>query len=347
MNIMSNKPCNYDCDYCFANKEMTKTDDPDLFITMENFKKAVEFSIKSKEYNIGIIGGEPTLHPKIRKLIKYALDQKQLRAVTLFTNGHDLSVLDGLWSEKLNVVLNYNAMETIGKKEFQNVTSNIKEAFKDYSKRNRITLGVNMYKENFEYLDIIDTLKEINYQRELRVSIAVPRDKSVGSLQYFRNMKRSVFEFFKELDLIDIVPVYDCNLMPECITTREEKEWLRELGKKMKSKRPSNLISHSMCRPVLDVLPDLRAIRCFGMSEDHSVKIENFKNTEQIRGLFTKNIDNVAVNIPMDDECLNCKSFHTGQCIGGCLGFKTSAINSLRQTIHTVSKGVIVGDTSN
>ena len=58
-NIMLTYRCNLHCPYCFANEFVNKekTD-----ITIRDFLKAVSFITRTESY-VGIIGGEPTVHP--------------------------------------------------------------------------------------------------------------------------------------------------------------------------------------------------------------------------------------------------------------------------------------------
>lgn len=340
MNIMMLKPCNCKCPYCFADDVIEGTSGckkENQLMTMEDFKTAIDFAVASGEVSIGLIGGEPTLHPEFREFVTYVLGREEIKEVTLFTNATKLEVLDGLWGSKLHVLINFNAIETIGSSMFKIVKENIINAFKDLGKRDKITLGVNMYKVDFEYMDMIEVMQEIKYEKTLRVSVSVPMDKSIDLLEYFKSMKPSVFEFFRALEDIAVLPRYDCNLMPACVITEEEAKWL---GKFMKL-GPSNLLQPSTCLPVMDVLTDLTAIRCFGMSEDLKVSIKDFKTTKQVRGFFEKNTDHVACNIPSHTVCKNCKKFFTGECNGGCLAFKQRKINELRKEIASKTGGVI------
>ena len=59
-NIMLTYRCNLNCSYCFANEFVNKKN-TDINVT--NFRKAVEFFTRAGDVSIGLIGGEPTLHP--------------------------------------------------------------------------------------------------------------------------------------------------------------------------------------------------------------------------------------------------------------------------------------------
>ena len=59
-NILLTYSCNLRCPYCFANEFVGKENTD---ITIENLLKVVSFITRTGPANIGLIGGEPTLHP--------------------------------------------------------------------------------------------------------------------------------------------------------------------------------------------------------------------------------------------------------------------------------------------
>ena len=83
-NIMINEVCNLQCPYCFANKYVNGDTSTD--ITYANFKKAVDWVNRgetAESWNpniepprIGVIGGEPTVHPQFQDLLMYAVGQE-------------------------------------------------------------------------------------------------------------------------------------------------------------------------------------------------------------------------------------------------------------------------------
>ncbi|MBT8489822.1 MAG: radical SAM protein, partial [Deltaproteobacteria bacterium] len=81
-NILLTNYCNLNCPYCFAGKMMSRKGNN---ISVHNFKKAVSYLKKNREKHVGIIGGEPTLHPRFLDLMTYVIEQGF--KVQLFTNG--------------------------------------------------------------------------------------------------------------------------------------------------------------------------------------------------------------------------------------------------------------------
>ena len=65
-NISLSSRCNLHCPYCFAHETMGAGSGD---ITLENFDAALEFLTRTGPVNIGLIGGEPTLHPHFDEIV--------------------------------------------------------------------------------------------------------------------------------------------------------------------------------------------------------------------------------------------------------------------------------------
>ncbi|NLO47469.1 MAG: hypothetical protein GX111_03990, partial [Clostridiales bacterium] len=80
------------------------------------------------------------------------------------------------------------------------------------------------------------------------------------------------------------------------------------------------------CTPVIDILPDLQAIRCFGLSEYTKQDIRNFSNINELRNYYIRTTDVPACGLWTQDDCAGCYSREIGDCSGGCLLFKAKQI---------------------
>jgi sulfatase maturation enzyme AslB (radical SAM superfamily) len=332
-NVMINKVCNLKCPYCFANEFVNKEDKNN--ITEENFKKAIDFIVKSGRDYIGIIGGEPTLHPNFEKLAYMAINHDNIREVRIFTNGITLDKYIKLFSHhKVTALINLNSPNDIGKKNFDKVISNLMEFEKYNYIEPNMTLGINMYKPDFDYEYFLDTATRFNV-KGVRVAIAVPNNiaesRNSDPLEYFSEMKPRIFQFFKELKKLGIVPSYDCNLMPLCITTDEEKEFLKSFTV---LRQQINLNNNPLCDPVIDILPDLKMVRCFGCSEICKADMEHFERIQQVSDFFAKSIDVPASLIDASPKCKTCLYQNTGRCTGGCIAFKQQKLIKLKYMIN-------------
>ena len=192
-NIMINEVCNLRCPYCFADEFVNKAPKE---ISTDDFHKAVEFALSSgNNERIGVIGGEPTLHSNFKELMTILIDDPRVSDVTVFTNG---TRVDHYYNEfghpKVHMLLNCNSPSNMGRTEFDKMCSCIDALIKERHFKDRLTLGINMYKPDFEYEYIIELLKKYSL-RSLRTSVSVPNDPYFIShpLDYFKLMKPRVF----------------------------------------------------------------------------------------------------------------------------------------------------------
>lgn len=324
-NIMINKVCNLKCPYCFANEFVNcESEDNPNNMTLENFKKALDFSLyNNPNERIGIIGGEPTLHPKFSEFMEILISDDRVKNVVLFTNGVNLrKYANYIANPKMHVLVNLNSPNDIGEMAFNKSIESLDYLINDLYLTSKISIGINMYKENFDYTYMIDTLKRFNL-RNVRTSISVPNTdelRSLSSLEYFLKIKPRVMEFFKECLKINVSPRFDCNLLPLCLVNDEEKELFLKF-KDLDSK--SNLLCGPTCNPIVDILPNLKAVRCFGCSNlKDEVSIEDFSNLKDLHMYFSKTIDHKLSDKVADSLCNDCYKHKTLQCTGGCLAFK-------------------------
>jgi sulfatase maturation enzyme AslB (radical SAM superfamily) len=340
---MINEVCNLKCPYCFANEFVNVKQTDHLThnnITLENFDKAVKFALTEENPRIGIIGGEPTLHPQFKEIMERLICDDSITDVVVFTNATYIEKYFKLLThKKIFMLINCNSPSDMGQAQFDKMVENLDTAINEYYMKDKITLGINMYKPGFEYDYILKLLDKYGLAH-VRTSITVPNTedkKEFDVLEYFRSMKESVFKFFRELEKRGIMPTYDCNYMPTCVPTQEEMKWLEKFWDlEDKSKRRCNITDCSKCSPVIDILPDLNAVRCFGMSREHKVPISKFGNIAELRDYYLNYFDSFAYNIYSSEKCKTCEQREKMQCMGGCLAFKANKIRNARQYFDTL-----------
>ena len=333
-NIMLTYRCNLNCPYCFANEfvNKTKTD-----ITIENLMKAINFITRKGNSVIGLIGGEPTLHPGFPVVMEILTDTPKVIGVNLFTNGllMDQYIPQIIHPKVRFILVNCNSPQMIGENAFARIQKNLDLLTQQIDNRNRVVLGINLYSDDMDYSYIIELLQRYNMHR-VRISLTVPDFSTCGEvdvLDYFNKRKGFLLEFFRRMDDIQVVPHYDCNVPPYCIWTEEEKEWLKAYVSKYPDIKSNLTGYHSRCKPVIDILPNLQAVRCFGMSDFSKVSLEDFKTDYDIYNYFKNEIDSIGYKLPGCEKCQGCYEQQTRQCVTGCLGFKSNRIRSCNQII--------------
>lgn len=314
-NIILTSRCNLSCEYCFAH-ELTESDAGD--IKMDDFMQILDFAGADGE--IGLIGGEPLLHKQINDFISILNDRYDVRRVLLFTNGIFLDRLDmRLLLSKTSVLVNVNSSSVIGSVAYEKMKNNIC-ALLDFLPKSRVTLGINIYKENQDFGDLVSLIRELGVKR-VRVSVVIPKDKGEGAFGYFARMKKTLLSLVKTLGSLGVCPAYDCNAIPECVYTKKEKELLASLPYENELERKIFMGEASVCAPIVDIYPDKSAARCFGMSE-YKVKIDDFENINDLKNHFFMEIDARLVHKRSKDACKNCYKNKVFGCFGGCLCYK-------------------------
>lgn len=327
-NIMLTYRCNLHCSYCFANEFVNKQNTD---ITFENFEKAISFLTKTGSSHIGLIGGEPTLHPKFGEMMERLISNERVDGITVYTNGLLLQhYIPLLTDPKVRILINCNSPAVIGERAFQTIRNNLDKLITEKGIRDRINLGINLYSDDMDYEYMVELLKRYALHR-VRISVTVPDFSACGKvdvLEYFKSRKQFLLGFLRVMDSIQVVPYYDCNKPPYCIWTDEEKKWLESYVAKYPI-QDSNLIgNHSQCFPVIDILPNLQAVRCFGMSDYLKLNIDDFKDVPDIANYFINSIDSNAYKISACADCRECYERNIRHCTAGCIGFKAAQITA-------------------
>jgi hypothetical protein len=129
-----------------------------------------------------------------------------------------------------------------------------------------------------------------------------------------------------------VITGFDCNFLPSCVLTEDEYESVRgpkEIFRQALDRRYSQTFWERAivcdihnCTPVVDILPDLQAIRCFGLSEHTKQNIRDYRNIAALRKHYIETIDRPAHAKSSSPECSDCAQRELGHCSGGCLLFK-------------------------
>ena len=337
-NIMVNEACNLRCPYCFAEEFVNKNPKE---MPLEDFPKALEFAMSGKdERQVGIIGGEPLLYTHINEVLRYAINDPRTEYVMIYTNAVDLERLepDILEDHKFRMLVNCNSPEDMGEAAFEKMHRNLLWFTHEHDGTRRFRLSVNMYKPDFDYSYVFPFMEEIDFD-VVRLSISVPQKgdlKGKTPLEYFREMKLVAMRFVCDMIRFSVITGFDCNFLPQCILSEEEiasvmpaKEVFYDALSGMYSDmfwdRAIVCEIHN-CSPVIDILPDLQAIRCFGLSEYTKQDIRDYRSIDQLADYYIHTVDRPACALAASPECAECSSSINGTCSGGCLLFKAGGL---------------------
>ncbi len=315
-NIVLSGKCNLRCPYCFA-EDFTMSQSKDM--ELDDVIKAIDFIADAG--SVGLIGGEPLLYKNIDTVLDILNRDIRFRSVMVFTNGVFINEhIDALSSHKVSVLVNLNSSKNTGKASFERTVSGI-SALVDRGMGRRITLGINIYEEDQDIREFTDTLSAFSFDRA-RISVTIPQDKSEGAIKYFERMKPTLLKVYKELKAIGVAPCYDCNTVPHCVFTEEEREFIRTMPYDSPMERELLLGNNAVCSPIIDIYPDGTATRCFGCYDDLKVDIRDFRSLSDLSNYFFKEIDARRVHTLSRPECKDCYDYKTFKCYGGCLCYK-------------------------
>lgn len=330
-NIMLTYRCNLKCPYCFANEFVNHSR---YDISMENFMAALKFLKTSGNKHIGLIGGEPTLHAQFREFLQVLSEDEEVESVTIYTNGICMDTcLEFLSNEKFSLLVNCNSPRDIGKQQFLKIQNNLDQVFQLNEIWKRVNLGVNLYQNDLDFSYIIELLKRYNLHR-VRMSVTVPNldeEKNEKSIEYLKKRKEYVLKFIVTCAENDIAPYYDCNIIPKCVWTDKEMKEIESVIKKFKLRNTNLRGDHSFCRPVIDILPNLTAVRCFGTSDFTKVAIKDFRCLNDLQNYYVNLVDCHVTSCLKDEQCKNCYERKVLHCTAGCMAF---ARDSLMSKIH-------------
>jgi len=335
-NLMITRKCNLDCPYCFASDYVGEGG-----MDEAAFRSALDFAMSGAyTRSVGIMGGEPTLHPDIAKFLEILEADERVKRVTLMTNGTRIAHISDILarSKKLLVLVNCNGPKTIPAASYEKMRENIRVMLGELGLRGRLTLGMNLYASDMDTGYILDILREQGL-RELRTSVVVPAKRcqtEMDALPYFRSMKPLVRDLFFRLFAMGVAPFFDCNAMPECLWEYEA-DFIRAMRDMLKG-TTNVLAGESRCYPIVDILPDLTAVRCFGLGTCTVRRIGDFKNLDELCGHYWRTVDCFSCNTCSSGECVDCGRRLNGQCVGGCLAFKWDQIERERAFVDSVAR---------
>lgn len=333
-NIMINEVCNLSCPYCFADKYVNGDTTTD--ITYKNFKKCVDWINHSSDVNgepgrrIALIGGEPTLHHQFTDLLNYAvLNRRPQQEIVVFTNG----ILAGEYAEyfsknDISLLINLNSPEDIGDKKYEKVVGSIEILRK---KGVNFTVGINLYKD-MDFSFLYDIVREYSL-KTVRIGLICPNTeerKSAGPDGYFLAIRSVFVKLLEELAKMGCEANLDCQKMPYCYL-KDEMQKLREIEEN--NNVQFDIFEHAGCVPVIDILPDLTLVRCFGVSDKkYAVPMEAFDTESDAECFFRTQIDNLCSFIPAEEDCIksSCEYMYQGKCQGGCLSYKMKRYDELK-----------------
>lgn len=307
--------CSLQCKYCFADQMIHEKSNT---ISLENFKIILDWLARTPKNHVGIIGGEPTLHPFFSDILKevniYCRDLNT--SATLFTNGIELDKFIPEIGERIGVLLNLNSPDYMKPDQWKKTTELLEHLSLLSWLDTRVNIGCNVYRELDDYSYIWDIVDKYNIHK-LRTSVTAPNPNlKMSKEEYYFSMKDKFIKHCKDAIEHRCHLNIDCNHIPECYYTDDELDIVKQAC--TDPMNPHDM-SHSFCEPVVDITGDFRATACFGSYDP--VDMRDFNDLIELERylLFKKSYPRYCKN--GTGKCSMCKKYELMQCQGGCLGF--------------------------
>lgn len=307
--------CSLKCPYCFADEMIHEESSS---ISLENFRLILSWLARTPKNHVGIIGGEPTLHPYFSEILKevnkYCIDVNT--DATLFTNGINLDKFLPEIGDRIGILINVNDPKIMRPEQRKKLEATLDHLYMLSWFDRRANIGCNVYRECNDYSFIWDIIDKYHITH-LRTSVTAPNPKlKMGKEEYYISMKEKFLKHCQDAIDHNCMLSMDCNHIPECYYTDEELDLYRRATTPPVGPRKKD---NSFCEPVVDITGDFRATACFGSYDP--VDMRDFEDLIELERylLFKKSYPRYCNN--GTGKCSTCKRYELMQCQGGCLGF--------------------------
>jgi MoaA/NifB/PqqE/SkfB family radical SAM enzyme len=301
LNIFINQECNLSCPYCFADKGSMR-------LSLEDFGRLALWLEESRAPAAAILGGEPTLHPDLPFFLEGL--NRAGTAPVLFTNAlYPYELGPVLARETANVVVNYEhpgfltREQRIRREENLGLLSRLGA---------RLSFSKNFW-DGVGHYDYLLAGAKLYGAKALRYDLSRPGPGAANrylSLSEQKKEAENLVRFVKEAEAMGLATGLDCPL-PFCAFSPEDLSYLRK----------ASLRFPGVCRPSLDIMPDLSVRHCLPLSGLRAPDATAFAGEWDLLAFFAEAALEMRKGLCPDRP--SCPS--RGECQGGCLALREEA----------------------
>lgn len=305
MNLLITLRCNQKCPYCFVENSNELSD-----MTLAELEYIVNLPDFGKEGSVRILGGEPTLHPKLNDFLEI-IHEKNENPITIFSNLNCSPAI----IEHINIPNIVLVANVLGDSNNINKNASINMEIA----RNKgwtVILSYTITDIAFDVNAIVNLCKE-NGIKAVRWSLAMPAsDKENIHIEkcITLDVVKKLSLFVDKLFMNGIVSFNDCPL-PLCSNVQKVSEVIKRKYNLPNSFQP---IKSGMCKPPYDILPGYQIRGCIGIGSIISLDIRNYQSIDEIMNEYQVRVSKLR-NLKSPKECQNCNKYH--DCGGGCIGY--------------------------
>ena len=318
MNLMLNTYCNFHCPYCFAQSEMKTNVTKN--ITLENFRKYLDFLKKNDDPDVRIIGGEPSLHPQFFEFIDEVIKYDCFSSILIFSNfsfplefaQKIVEYNDKILIEFLPNINNNPKYLDIIERNLDFLTTSLPDVI------NRIS--INIYDPNQDMSFWENIIAKYNI-KDIRWSITVPNmklSKNFNFKEYFHSFQNVLKEMITWGIKYNVGFFCDCNNPPICAYDDDFISYVMKID-------PLFFREGGCDGSALDITPELEVIGCFGCNK-FKHKLEEFETFDDILELLYKEEESLK-KTPPQKECLSCPRHIRTGLFCSCLGYRKENTN--------------------
>jgi len=321
-NLLLTNICNRKCPYCFALAQIEAgTTEANWQMSIEELEVILSYLDPRKDV-VSLLGGEPTLHSDFKQIVQRVCDDGF--DVKIFTNGVTKSLRDihGISKDSVRIILNLNSPDSYNEREWKQIEKN-GSLFQD-----QIVLSFNVYQKDFSWDYIKKAIRDWGLNPFVRIGLAQPIKGMGNSFLQETDMKEAgskLVQMAEDCATEGITLGFDCGFR-SCTFSQEQLGILAECG--------TNLLF--VCKPVLDIGPQLDVWRCFPFSVGPGVTLTDFKSIKELEDYFTDQWSSMQ-KIGNIDACGDCEKMQLSTCNGGCLSRTFLRTESIQTTISDIS----------
>jgi MoaA/NifB/PqqE/SkfB family radical SAM enzyme len=298
--------CNLACTYCFARRE----DVAGCSVSEEDFGYFLEFCMRSRMGGIRLTGGEPMLHPHLRRFVRLAVQARL--PVHIFSNLTVPGCIQGIEAPAmaLSFLANVNDRDTYSSSDWDALTENLRQAA---ARHYQTVLAYTVHSVTFD----LEHIKELALKYEIakiRISPAMPM---IGAgnlwlgLEDIPRFAEAAYKLHRELAALGKRLVLDCPI-PLChIPQKYLPFFLTDL----------KLIGHCCFGISVDVNLDVG--HCYitnKLLERRSLR--SFGNMSEMLDYMSRCVGDLDNRCPPFPRCADCDYRAQGICTAGCYGIR-------------------------
>jgi organic radical activating enzyme len=300
LNLFITSSCDLGCDYCFVAKDFAGAPGD---LSKSRFLELLPWLAETRAPSLALLGGEPTLHPELFYFLSQLLEEGV--APVLFTNALFPSFMaENLANLTYRIVVNYNGPKNYRPEDYQRRERNLRLLIDSGA---TVTFSKNFAPLHMDYDYLIKAATDYGI-KYIRYDLSRPRadfKNAYFERESLRSAAKTIFAFAGEAKAAGIGTGLDCCL-PRCLFEPEKLSILQ------KNSDPFS----GVCRPSLDILPDLSAIHCWPLKR---LSVESALAFDGELGLL-EHFANLALELRAKARggCQGCL-IPPSSCQGGCL----------------------------